>query len=110
EPSLSHVERAQGFGPVSERVAFRHRKVSRLRRLLGRDRAVVRTVSRDATGRPVRRRRVLLGLSTGVIMAGGAGGAAAFFTGKIGAAASDPGRRRPNTGVEGLGAEGLAGS
>ena len=107
EPSLSHVERVQGFGPP-ERVAFRHRRVSRIGRLLRRDRAVVKTVARDGFDRPVRRRRVLLGLGTGVVMAGGAGGAAAFLTGAIGD--GDNGRRRPNTGVEGLGAEGLADS
>ena len=71
EPSLSHVERVQGFGPP-ERVAFRHRRVSRIGRLLRRDRAVVRTVAGDGIDRPVRRRRVLLGLGTGVVMAGGA--------------------------------------
>jgi uncharacterized protein (DUF1800 family) len=109
EPSLSHVERVQGFGPP-ERVAFRHRRVSRIGRLLRRDRAVVKTVARDGIDRPVRRRRVLLGLGTGVVMAGGAGGAAAFLTGAIGDGIGDNGPRRPNTGVEGLGAEGLADS
>jgi uncharacterized protein (DUF1800 family) len=109
EPSLSHVERVQGFGPP-ERVAFRHRRVSRIGRLLRRDRAVVRTATHDGIDRPVRRRRVLLGLGTGAVMATGAGGAAAFLTGAIGDGIGDNGPRRPNTGIEGLGAEGLADS
>ena len=107
EPSISHVERMQGFGPP-ERVAFRHRRVSRIGRLLRRDRTHVRTITPGGIDRPVRRRRVLLGLGTGVVMAGGAGGAAALLTGALGD--SEPARRRPNTGVEGLGAEGLADS
>ena len=56
----------------------------------------------------VRRRGVLLGLGTGVVVAGGAGTAAAYLTGAIGRSESTGGR--PDTVVEGLGAEGLADS
>jgi uncharacterized protein (DUF1800 family) len=56
----------------------------------------------------VRRRGVLLGLGTGVVVAGGAGTAAAYLTGAIGR--SNPASTRPDTVVQGLGAEGLADS
>jgi uncharacterized protein (DUF1800 family) len=106
EPSVSQVERAQGFGPL-ERPAFRHRRVGRLRRLLGGRKTVTRTITPGGIDRPVRRRRVLLGLGTGVVVAGGVGTATAWVTGAIGSAIGNGGRR-PDTAVEGLGAEGLA--
>ena len=58
------------------------------------------------TGRPMRRRRVLLGIGTGAVVAGGAGTAAAMLTGAL---TSSPSSRRPNT-SDGLGAAGLADS
>ena len=109
EPSASHLERMQGFGEP-ERLAFRHRRVTRLGRLLRRNKTVTRTVERRVVDHPVRRRRVLLGLGTGAVVAGGVGSAAAYLTGALGSGFGPDGRRRPDTAVEGLGAEGLADS
>jgi uncharacterized protein (DUF1800 family) len=109
EPSTAHVERMNGFGP-QERIAFAHRKVSRVGRLLGRGRTPITRAVPRGIDRPVRRRRVLLGIGTGAVVAGGAGGAAALLTGAIGPALGGPGRRRPDTANEGLGAAGLADS
>ena len=63
----------------------------------------------DIVNRPIRRRRVLLGLSTGVAVAGGAGAAAAVLTGALGGPALGSGGTRPRT-ADGLGAAGLADS
>jgi uncharacterized protein (DUF1800 family) len=54
---------------------------------------------------PVRRRRVLLGMGTGVVVAGGAAAAATLLTGAVGSAKSDNPLANTNLG---LGAEGLA--
>jgi uncharacterized protein (DUF1800 family) len=80
--------------------------------MLGRDRRrKLRTVTFPRTiDRPVRRRRVLLGLGTGVVAASGVGTAAALVTGAIAPALGGGGRGRPNTAVDGLGAAGLADS
>jgi len=108
EPSVAHLERAAGFGPPA-RTAVQHRKVSKFGRLFGRGKKITRTMPSLAQ-RPVRRRRVLLGLGTGVVVASGAGTAAAYLTGAIGPALGGDENRRPDTAVEGLGAAGLADS
>jgi uncharacterized protein (DUF1800 family) len=93
-----------------------HRKTGGLSRLFSRKTKVIQVAS-GRTGRrggrlsavaglPVRRRRLLLGIGTGVVAVGGAGGAAALLTGAIGSWGD--GKGRPNTAVEGLGAAGLA--
>ena len=109
EPSAGHVERMQGFGP-KERVAFQHRRVSRVARLLGRGNVPVKKALIREIDRPVRRRRVLLGLGTGAVVAGGVGAAATLVTGGIGGALGGSGPRRPDTINQGLGAAGLADS
>lgn len=97
--------------------ATSHRKASRLsglRRLFGRKTKVIQVASGRSLRRgslallPVRRRRLLLGIGTGAVVAGGAGTAAALLTGTISFSGSRGGR--PDTAVDGLGAAGLAGS
>jgi uncharacterized protein (DUF1800 family) len=100
EPTGADLDRAAGFGPPAH--DGQHR-----RRLFGRRRAAATTAYRPVMDRPVRRRRVLLGLGTGVVAAGGVGGAAALIAGGIGTASS--GNNRLNT-AAGLGAAGLADS
>lgn len=109
EPSAAYLDRQQGFGPP-EPAGFQHRKVSRLGRLFGRGRKL-RAVPAEtvAGGRPVRRRRLLLGLGTSAVAAAGVGSAVSLVTGGIGAVL-DGGPHRPNTAVDGLGAAGLADS
>jgi hypothetical protein len=91
-----------------------HRKTGGLSGLFSRKTKVIQVAS-GRTGRrggrfsavaglPVRRRRLLLGIGTGVVAVGGAGGAAALLTGAIGSWGD--GKGRPNTAVEGLGAAG----
>lgn len=110
EPTVGQLEQAAGFGPPVQE-AFRHRRTSRLARLLGRDQPAQR-VTRTASGlvdRPVRRRRVLLGVGTGVVVAGGAAGATLLANGTFAGSRQPSGTTYPNT-TMGLGAEGLAGS
>src|SRR6185369_16729790 len=105
EPSVADLDRAEGFGPP-ERDAFQHRRTGKVGRVLGAGKRTkrVRVTSGGLTDRPVRRRRLLLGLGTGAVVAGGVGGAAAWLTGAIGSPTS---KRRPDT-TAGLGAAGLA--
>src|SRR5688572_8154532 len=107
EPTASQLDRAAGFGPP-ERDTFQHRKVGRLARLFGRANTRRRSVRAipGITDRPVRRRRVLPGVGTGVVVASGVGGAAALLTGAFG---SDDTPNKLNT-AAGLGAAGLADS
>jgi uncharacterized protein (DUF1800 family) len=106
EPSMADLERAEGFGPP-ERDAFQHRRSGKVGRVLGsRKRTKTVRVGTGLTDRPVRRRRLLLGLGTGAVVAGGVGGAAAWLTGAIG---SPSAKNRPDT-AAGLGAAGLADS
>jgi uncharacterized protein (DUF1800 family) len=97
-------------GPTSRSAS--HRKVGGLRRLFGRRTKVIHVAS-GRTGRkgilsslPVKRRKVLLGIGTGVVAVGSAGTAAAILSGGIPGLASS---NRPST-VDGLGASGLADS
>src|SRR5215468_10999495 len=99
EPTGADLDRAAGFGPRDGH----HR-----RRLFGRKRSAAAGGYRPIADKPVRRRRLLLGLGTGVVAAGGVGGAAALIAGGIGTASST-GPTRPNT-AAGLGAAGLADS
>jgi uncharacterized protein (DUF1800 family) len=101
EPTVADLDRAHGFG--SPGPDGHHR-----RRLFGRKRSASRT-GWPVADKPVRRRRVLLGLGTGVVAAGGVGGAVALIAGGIGTAAGPSGNLRPNT-AAGLGAAGLADS
>jgi uncharacterized protein (DUF1800 family) len=102
EPSSAQLDRAAGFG-LPDHTA--HRRPSRLARLLGRRAKVTRALP-GLADRPLRRRRILLGLGTGVVVASGAGAAATVITGAFsGAGAAD----RPDT-SDGLGAAGLADS
>jgi uncharacterized protein (DUF1800 family) len=88
----------------SEPTAARHRRATGLARLLGRDPKVKKVRIAPGIGdRPVRRRRVLLGVGTGVVVAAGAGAAGALLTGATGSASD----QFPNTNL-GLGAAGLA--
>ncbi len=107
EPSIAHLDRAAGFGPP-ERAA---RRRSRARRMFGRKQAVSRSPAAfdraTVVNRPVRRRRILLGLGTGVVVAGTAGAAATMFTGVVGSAGN--GGSALST-ANGLGAAGLADS
>ncbi len=107
EPSAAHVENMHGFGP-QERTAFRHRRVSRVGRLLGHGRKPVKRAIPRTINRPVRRRRVLASIGAGAVVASGLGGGVALFTGAIGPARGAG--RRPNTVTEGLGAAGLVDS
>src|SRR5262245_6016660 len=100
-PTVADLDRAAGFGPPAH--DGQHR-----RRLFGRRRKAAATGYRPVVDKPMRRRRVLLGLGTGVVAAGGVGGAAALLVGGIGTASSN-GPARPNT-AAGLGAAGLASS
>ena len=107
EPSAAHVEHMHGFGP-QERTAFRHRRISRVGRLLGHGRKPVKRAIPRTINRPVRRRRVLLGLGTGAVVAGGSAARPPSSP-----ARSDPpagGDVDPNTVTEGLGAAGLGDS
>jgi len=107
EPSVADLDRAEGFGPP-ERDAFLHRRTGTVGKVLGTGKRTkrVRVGAGGLTERPVRRRRLLLGLGTGAVVAGGVGGAAAWLTGAIGSPTS---KRRPDT-TAGLGAAGLADS
>jgi uncharacterized protein (DUF1800 family) len=100
EPTVADLDRAAGFGTDRD---GQHR-----RRLFGRRRSVAQAGYRPVVDKPVGRRRVLLGLGTGVVAAGGVGGAVALLAGGIGTA-SPHGTVRPNT-AAGLGASGLADS
>ena len=86
EPTVADLDRAAGFGPPAH--DGQHRK-----RLFGRRRTQAATGYRPLADKPVRRRRVLLGLGTGVVAAGGVGGAAALLAGGIGAASAGRHRR-----------------
>jgi uncharacterized protein (DUF1800 family) len=99
-PTVADLDRAAGFGPPGD---GQHRK-----RLFGRKRSVAKAAYRPIVDKPVRRRRVLLGLGTGVVAAGGVGGAVALLAGGIGTAPSTASPRL-NT-AAGLGASGLADS
>jgi uncharacterized protein (DUF1800 family) len=96
-PTIEELERRQGFGRPDSAA---HRKGRRARAVRG-----------DTDGAGVRRRRLLLGVSTGVVAAAGAGTAVALLSGGLDAAAQGgaPGARHHNT-AEGLGAAGLADS
>ena len=88
----------------SEPRAARHRRATGFARLLGRSPKGKKVRIAPGIGdRPVRRRRVLLGVGTGVVVAAGAGAAATLLTGAIGSASE----QFPNTNL-GLGAAGLA--
>jgi uncharacterized protein (DUF1800 family) len=100
-PSADQIEALAGFGRSTQ-----HRKASRIIRFLGRRNGA----AGGLVSRPLRRRGVLLGLGTGVVVAGGAGGAAALLTGAIGPLGNKGGSGRPDTVLEGLGAAGLADS
>jgi len=96
---------------TADRSSTSHRKVGRLKQLFGRRTKVIHVAS-GRTGRkglltslPVKRRKVLLGIGTGVVAVGTAGTAAALLTGGIGPLGG--GGNRPNT-TDGLGAAGLA--
>src|SRR5689334_16595179 len=97
-PTVADLDRAAGFGPPGD---GQHR-----RRLFGRKRSVAKAGYRPIVDKPVGRRRVLLGLGTGVVAAGGVGGAVALLAGGIGTASSTASPRL-NT-AAGLGASGLA--
>jgi uncharacterized protein (DUF1800 family) len=108
EPWHGAVERAASG---QRDPATSHRRVGRLGRLLGRRTKVIQVAS-GRTGRrgllsglPIRRRRVLLGIGTGVVVAGSAGGAAAVLSGVLGGSSTSG---RPDTAVDGLGAAGQA--
>jgi uncharacterized protein (DUF1800 family) len=99
-PTVADLDRAAGFGPPGN---GQHR-----RRLFGRKRSAAQAGYRPIVDKPVRRRRVLLGLGTGVVAAGGVGGAVALLAGGIGTATGTA-NPRLNT-AAGLGASGLADS
>src|SRR5262245_5992325 len=85
-----------------------HRSVGRVAKILGqgkRKKVRIAAGPRDIrlADKPVRRRRVLLGIGTGVAVASGAGTAAAWLTGAIGAPGSA--KQWPDT-SQGLGAAG----
>jgi uncharacterized protein (DUF1800 family) len=111
EPSVGNVERKAGFGPPEwDR---RPRKRYRMARLLGQGKPTTPTYRAKMAGEPtVRRRRLLLGVGTGVVVAGGAGAVASWVTGKVGSVfgGGGPANNRPDTRVQGLGAAGLASS
>ena len=94
--------RAHGYS--AEVAAPGHRRAGGLTRLLRRGKATKVRIAPGIGDRPVRRRRVLLGIGTGVVVAGGAGAAATLLTGAVGSASND---QFPNTNL-GLGAAGLA--
>jgi uncharacterized protein (DUF1800 family) len=88
----------------SEPTAARHRRATGLARLLGRGAKAKKVrIAPGTGGRPVRRRRVLVGVGAGVVVAAGAGAAATLLTGATGSASD----QFPNTNL-GLGAAGLA--
>jgi uncharacterized protein (DUF1800 family) len=96
EPTIASVEQAAGFGPrPSARGLFRRR--ARVTRVPG------------FVDRPVRRRRVLIGLGTGVVLAGGASAGVAAFTGLFHSPGDADGKPAFTT-ADGLGAAGLADS
>ena len=99
--------RGPGGGP-DERPAFQHRRRSRVQRIFGRKTSTTQSLPTIAE-RPVRRRRVLLGIGTGAVVAGGAGTAATMLSNAFGGS-DGPGGRRPDTARDGLGAAGLADS
>lgn len=102
--TTTHLDQMMTYG--------RHRRKSRLRRVLSRGRSSAPAIGYRASDHPIRRRRLLLGLGTGVIAASGVGTAASLLTGAMTPALSGGGgrTRRPNTAVDGLGAAGLADS
>jgi uncharacterized protein (DUF1800 family) len=93
-----------------------HRRAGRRRGITGllRRRTKVVQVSSGRTGRrglladlPIGRRRLLLGIGTGAVVATGAGAATTLIINTFGSPAPP---RRPNTAEDGLGAQGLADS
>ncbi len=96
EPTAASVEQAAGFGRPAPRAASLFRRRARVTRA-------------PATGRRrVNRRKVLLGLGTGVVVAGAAGAGITLFTGGLSSAPATTGSD-VNT-ADGLGAAGLADS
>ncbi|MFC7479250.1 DUF1800 domain-containing protein [Luedemannella flava] len=108
EPTAAQFEQFAGFGP-DERDAFRHRRVTRVSRWLGRGRKA-RTVRTAAPVRAVRgRRRVLLRLGgSAVAVAGVAGAAVAVRTVYTSLTADDTPAGPPIRDVNALAAGGVA--
>jgi uncharacterized protein (DUF1800 family) len=92
EPTLASVESTAGVGPRVQ--VFRRR--AKVTRVAG------------FGNRPVRRRRLLLGIGTGVVVAGAAGAGVATLSGVLRGAPDGP-ASGPST-ADGLGAAGLADS